>query len=338
MSVSSQTDFYFDFQQFGDLKRLARGHSGEAAKQVARQFEGLFVQQMMSAMRAAGKVDQNQHSSYMDFYHDLYDKQVAQMVAGEDRLGVSHLIMSQMPEDKPSVSPVDESVSLAPVSAAVAPASEVSGTAVVPDPVIGEPRIESGETTGVVLGQVVDDDFAEVNRYQQHNIRWEQPQNFVADILPEARRAAAVLGTSARVLVAQAALETGWGKHTMKFDDGRNSYNLFGIKADSRWDGAALARNSLEFRDGALQPEVSRFRAYNSTAQSLKDYVDLIRGSARYRQALQMAADDHAYVRELQAAGYATDPNYADKIIDILNGNVLQGSLASIDSGVSTHA
>ena len=332
MSISPQTDFYLDFQQFGDLKRLARQQSSNAAQQVAQQFEGLFVQQMLGAMRAASKIDQTQHSSYMDFYHDIYDKQVAQMVAGQGNLGVAKLISDQLPDEAGQESAASE-------AAAVSEKLEQPEIAMSrPKSLVANATTELEKPDDVVLSRVIDNDFAEVNRLQQINARWEKPHAFVADIWPEAQQAAQDLGTSARVLVAQAALETGWGKHTMKFEDGRNSYNLFGIKASPQWQGAALIRQSLEYRDGTLQAEASRFRAYASPAQSMADYVDFIRSSSRYQQALQLAGDEQAYVRELQAAGYATDPDYADKIIGILNSDLLQGSLASLDSGVSDHA
>ena len=112
MSISPQTDFYLDFQQFGDLKRLARQQSSNAAQQVAQQFEGLFVQQMLGAMRAASKIDQTQHSSYMDFYHDIYDKQVAQMVAGQGNLGVAKLISDQLPYEAGQASAASEATAV----------------------------------------------------------------------------------------------------------------------------------------------------------------------------------------------------------------------------------
>ena len=97
MSISNQTDFFLNFQQFKDLKVQARDRSDDAASTVAQQFEGLFVQQMLAAMRSAAKIDGGQDSSYMDFYQEMYDKQLAQTVAGQERLGFSRLILRHMP-------------------------------------------------------------------------------------------------------------------------------------------------------------------------------------------------------------------------------------------------
>ena len=331
MPIADQTDFFLNFQQFGDLKLLARQHSDEAARGVARQFEGLFVQQMLSAMRAANRIDDGRHSSYLDFYQDMYDKQVAQLVAKQDSLGVARMILRQLPDSEAQPEPpaVDGPYAMAKATAAetvaVHPVTSVKRD---PNPV--------GHEGTVILNKVVDDDFAEQNRFATAP-RWPEPAGFVADIWPQARVAARRLGVSPNLLVAQAALETGWGKHMMKLDDGRDSFNLFGIKAGPPWQGGTLSKKSLEYRDGFLSGEVSHFRAYASIAQSLDDYVDLIQSSPRYRPALQQAGDDQAYIRELQAAGYATDPAYADKVLDILDGELLRTSLAAIDLEVGNN-
>ena len=358
MAISNQTDFFLNFQQFGDMKLRARENSDDAGAAVARQFEGLFVQQMLAAMRSASNIDAGQHSSYMDFYQEMYDKQLAQTIAGQDRLGVAKLIMQQIPGDQDSV------VAATPASALQMPPVKVT---TMPDTSTVEDRLEAisakpsveleaqvaatspaagamvealaaaAISGNVVLGKVVADDFAELAQIERANQRWQQPHNFIADIWPEAQRAAHSLGVSPGLLVAQSALETGWGRHTLKFDDGRNSFNLFGIKAGNDWRGLALSRASLEFRSGALQSEVSRFRAYATPADSLSDYVDFIQSNPRYRQALSSAGNDEAYIRAIQDAGYATDPNYADKVVGILRGELLQQTLAGIDPGVSSY-
>lgn len=337
MSISNPTDFYLNFQQFGELKLGARNNSDEAAQAVAQQFEGLFVQQMLAAMRSASNIDSGQHSSQMDFYQDMYDKQLAQTIAKQDRLGVARMILQQIPGTEDGADEVVAAAKAAKAgphsqdparvnSASVMPALQMPTN---PVPVTATPALVVGQTPidkpDVVLGKVLDDDFAEVER---NNRRWQTPDRFIADILPQAQAAADALGVSARLLAAQSALETGWGKHTMKLDDGRSSNNLFGIKVGSDWRGDALNRTSLEFGDGALYHQVSRFRAYASPAQSLADYVEFIQDNPRYQQALKHAGDDEAYIREIQNAGYATDPHYADKVISILNGELMQQAVA----------
>ncbi len=126
------------------------------------------------------------------------------------------------------------------------------------------------------------------------------------------------LGVDPAVLVAQSALETGWGKRVVQTGEGGSSYNLFGIKADSGWNGAAAAARSLEFRDGVAELQKSSFRVYDSLANSFDDYVNFLQSNPRYQQALAKVADNKQFLTELQEAGYATDPRYADKIMGIV--------------------
>src|SRR3569832_1733952 len=150
-------------------------------------------------------------------------------------------------------------------------------------------------------------------------------EEFVAAMWPAAQASARELGVDPRVLIAQAALETGWGRAVMQHGDGRSSHNLFGIKADNNWSGASVNVATLEYRDGLAAKERANFRSYDSYEQSFADYVDFIKSQPRYREALAHGGDARRYLSELQSAGYATDPRYADKIGSILQGEVLSG-------------
>ncbi|WP_417780319.1 flagellar assembly peptidoglycan hydrolase FlgJ [Stutzerimonas xanthomarina] len=149
--------------------------------------------------------------------------------------------------------------------------------------------------------------------------RFSSPAEFIATMLPMAEKAAKRLGVEPRFLVAQAALETGWGKSIIKQKDGTNSHNLFGIKATG-WDGASAKVTTTEYVNGKATKEVAGFRAYNSFEQSFNDYVRLLENNDRYKPALQVASasgNSERFVNELQRAGYATDPQYARKINQI---------------------
>ena len=139
-------------------------------------------------------------------------------------------------------------------------------------------------------------------------------QEFVSTMLPLAESAAKRIGVDARYLVAQAALETGWGKSIIRNQDGSTSHNLFGIKAQGDWTGGSARALTTEYTDGKAVKEAARFRAYSSFEQSFQDYVSFLQGNARYQDALGVADKPERFVRELQNAGYATDPNYARKI------------------------
>ena len=150
------------------------------------------------------------------------------------------------------------------------------------------------------------------------------PEDFVERLLPIARETAGELGVDPRVLVAQAALETGWGKAVIQREDGSSSNNLFGIKADSRWSGDRVHANTLEYEDGLVVRKREPFRAYDSYADSFRDYLAFLRDNPRYGEALNRTGDPRGFMQALQQAGYATDPAYANKILAILDGARLQ--------------
>ncbi|NNF61201.1 MAG: flagellar assembly peptidoglycan hydrolase FlgJ [Gammaproteobacteria bacterium] len=149
-------------------------------------------------------------------------------------------------------------------------------------------------------------------------------EDFIAGLRPFARQVEQELGISHRAVLAQAALESGWGRHTMRKPDGSDSFNFFGIKADASWNGERVAKRTLEFRDGIGTRETANFRSYDSMGEAVKDYAEFIRSNPRYEQAIERGADPHAYAQELQRAGYATDPKYAQKIVAILDSDVLR--------------
>jgi flagellar protein FlgJ len=144
------------------------------------------------------------------------------------------------------------------------------------------------------------------------------PDVFVQQLMPEAEQAARELGTTPQVLLAQAALETGWGKHLMHTADGSNSYNLFNIKADAAWEGKRTVVDSVEYQQGVATTQSAAFRAYDSYAESFQDYVNFIKTNPRYQDAVAHADDAQQYMNKVHDAGYATDPAYADKWLQIL--------------------
>lgn len=146
--------------------------------------------------------------------------------------------------------------------------------------------------------------------------RFSSPEEFISTMMPMAEKAAKRLGVEARYLVAQAALETGWGKSMIKRDDGTNSHNLFGIKA-TNWSGDAAKARTTEYINGQATKQVEGFRAYSSFEHSFDDFVSLLQKNDRYQAAINTGGDSERFVRELQKAGYATDPQYARKVSQI---------------------
>ncbi|MCI2246310.1 flagellar assembly peptidoglycan hydrolase FlgJ [Xanthomonas sp. PPL568] len=160
------------------------------------------------------------------------------------------------------------------------------------------------------------------------------PEGFVAKIWNHAQKAAQELGVDARALVAQAALETGWGRRGISRGDGASSNNLFGIKATG-WDGDRVTTGTHEYVDGVKQSQTADFRAYSSPAESFADYVRLLKTNPRYQQALKAGTDIRGFAQGLQRAGYATDPAYAAKIAAIAGGPTIGRAVAAIGSAAA---
>jgi peptidoglycan hydrolase FlgJ len=149
------------------------------------------------------------------------------------------------------------------------------------------------------------------------------PEAFIQRAYAAAKYVAEKLGVDVQAVLAQSALESGWG-------DNVANNNLFGIKADARWGGQRGLQPTLEYRNGVLAREQAWFRRYGDWQQSFEDYGNLIQNNPRYQQALDVGSDPHAYARALQRAGYATDPHYARKISDIINSERFQRALSRV--------
>lgn len=344
---------YTDLNSLNDLKAAAKGKNKEAAlKEVAKQFEQIFMNMMLKSMREANQTfakDDPFNSSEVQMYQGMLDQQMTLQLSRNKGLGLADLIVRQLGGKDATPERIQQALSLpssgstssqptgnqttneallnmaarqlaqhslAAVDQIHAQAATQESKKQVPAPVV-EPAANLSTSEGVSAADSAGD------AQTQRPISFDSPQQFVETLLPMAQKAADKLGVDPRVLVAQAALETGWGKSIASGADGRSSNNLFNIKADRRWQGDSVSVPTLEYRDGLPTPEQARFRAYGSLQQSLDDYVDFIRTNPRYQQALQQVSDPTAYLQALQTAGYATDPQYANKIQQIYSGAMM---------------
>lgn len=170
------------------------------------------------------------------------------------------------------------------------------------------------------------------NAVEKNEVVIKSPQDFVKTLWPLAEQASEKTGISPKVLIAQAALETGWGKFMVRKPDGQNSFNLFNIKADHRWEGDKATISTTEYTGNIPQKKQANFRVYESFASGFDDYVNFLQQSPRYANALNVASDDVKFVESLQQSGYATDPQYAKKIQRIMNDSPLNDVLALKDN------
>lgn len=155
------------------------------------------------------------------------------------------------------------------------------------------------------------------------------PGSFVQTLWPHAQQAAENLGVDPRALLAQAALETGWGQGTIRHADGRNGHNVFNIKATPDWAGERVRVATTEYENGVAVPRTAEFRAYGSYAEAFADYARVL-AQPRYAEARRRGADPVAFGHALAGAGYATDPAYGRKLASVLNGYTLNAGLTAL--------
>lgn len=320
---ASTASVYTDFNGLAELKGKAREDAGAARKEVARQFEAMFVQMMLKSMRDASLGEGLLDSDNVKFYRDIYDQQLAIHLSDSGGIGLAEVIERQLggAQNKAKLSLQEtemeqgQAASLAAqMTERVTPrALDVVKQKQAPQPVA--PAATTPESVSTAKASDPSD--------------W-KVEDFVEQLMPAAREAAGKLGLAPMALLAQAALETGWGKHVMRFGDGTPANNLFGIKADRRWDGEQLRVGTLEYEQGVAVRKKEGFRAYDSFRDSFNDYVDFVRKNPRYEQALKNTDDPKRYFAELQKAGYATDPRYAEKITAVMEGPEMRQALEQL--------
>jgi len=304
---------YTDFGGLNELRAQARVDPDASLQQVAKQFEGIFVQMMLKSMRDASMGDPNFDSDQSKLYRDMFDKQIALDMSNSKGIGIAESLVRQLSRNKASITkPVSFTHSLNNQTDTV-----VNGKILPP----AVHTLQPVDQSSVAILSV--SELAAVKPLKDKT-QFNSPEEFTHTILPYAEKAAAELGVSPLVLVAQAALETGWGKGITRHPDGSSSFNLFNIKADKRWDGERVIKSTLEYDNGNAKYEKASFRSYDSFADSFDDYVDFLRKNTRYDSALQHEGNDHIFIQDLHKAGYATDPDYADKVIDILKRDTIQ--------------
>lgn len=274
------------------LRQRGFKNDPQALREAAEQFESIFLGMVLKSMREANAVfeqDNPLNSRYSKMYRDMYDGELSKSLSGN--LGLADLLVEQF--------------------------SGLQNIHRVPDQGRAGAELElphrpelSAETRQPSAPVRVIEKYYGAQRHQA----FASPEQFVEQLQPLAQQAAEKLGVAPSVLLAQAALETGWGSRLVPGSRQGSSYNLFNIKADERWSGEKAHVQTLEYRDGIAKRERAAFRVYPGYEQSFDDFVRFLQDNPRYQPAVSAGQDDAAFVTGLQQAGYATDPQYADKI------------------------
>lgn len=288
--------FALDVQGVNQLRLDAKNASPEALKQAAQQFEAVFMNMLMKSMREATPQDGMFDSEQTRMYTSMLDQQLTQRMASRG-IGLAEVMVRQL-SSALNVPPPGEGT--APGAAAVAPGIEAAAQGFplnVPTPLTPLPIPAGPARSGSAPAHV---------------------EAFVQQLLPHAQAASASTGIPARFMLGQAALESGWGKAEIRGPDGQNSHNLFGIKAGAGWKGQTVDIVTTEYVNGKPQKQVESFRAYDSYADSFRDYANLLRSNARYQNVIAQGHDAAGFAQGLQQAGYATDPKYAQKLMSVI--------------------
>jgi flagellar protein FlgJ len=295
-----------DINGLAALRRLAHANDPQGIKAAAQQFEALFLQQVMQAMRDATPQDDNFDSDQTRMYQSLLDQQMVQALAAKGNgTGLAAMIEKQLgrqesapqpyPTGLPLTAPPAQPLSLQPQALPLPSAPPGSGAALPLAPTAPAP---AGGT------------------------------EFMRRIWPHAQAASRATGIPAQFVAAQAALESGWGVSEPRTAAGLPSHNPLGIKAGSSWAGPVAEATTVEVVNGKAQRRVERFRAYGSYAEAFQDYAAILKSNPRFASALA-GQDAAAFSRGMQSAGYATDPHYAAKLQRILAGNTFRNAISA---------
>ncbi|NAW65373.1 flagellar assembly peptidoglycan hydrolase FlgJ [Photobacterium halotolerans] len=322
-----------------NLDRLRAGIKGkgdtESLRAAAEQFEALFTQMLFKSMRQANEAFESDlmSSSNTKFFEEMRDEQMSSELSARGSLGLADLIVEQLSVlEKPEATPEEQAKAAQEKAAgfeAIQQSRQVSGDDVLAkvfaakdttaiDTAAKDKAATAPEQVAIPAASATTPaEFVRPPLRQLQEKPFSSPEDFVTRMRPFAEKAAGMLGTDPAVLIAQAALETGWGKKVVKNAAG-DSNNLFNIKADPRWSGNKVATQTLEYHDGIPVQERAAFRSYNSYEDSFNDYVRFLNDNPRYSEALASPQDPRRFIRNLHQAGYATDPKYADKIINVM--------------------
>ncbi len=306
---------FFDLGNLDSLRQSALKNdassdaSKEALKKAAAQFESIFTQMLLKSMRKANEAFEDKDSPFntsgVKFFVEMHDQQLSVELSSNGSLGLADLIVQQLSPDGKKFMP---------------------GSVLRTTTEFNSDRRASGVEQPDTTTKAVETTSAN----EQTENRFDDAESFISTVWEHAKNAAEKIGLNPAVMVAQAALETGWGKHIISKADGTSSNNLFNIKSDKSWQGDKASKLTLEFEQGVPVKKQASFRSYQSIKESVHDFVDFLNENPRYQEALENTAEPAAFLDSLQKAGYATDPNYADKIKQVLKRVELQSVAASL--------
>ncbi|MBU3621874.1 flagellar assembly peptidoglycan hydrolase FlgJ [Polynucleobacter sp. CS-Odin-A6] len=316
-----------DANGLNSLKKSAKENSPEAIKGVAKQFEAIFINMMLKSMRDASPQDGVFNTEQNKLYTSMFDQQLSQKLANGKGIGLADVLVRQLskavgaPEGQTGDGPISSkalglnrsSVSgLSAYTSLTAPEDVRTRSATI--------KADGTKSWSDKISQLFSDFemSAEIISPSLSNALKDTVNGFTDKLASFARQASNASGLPAQFMLGQAALETGWGKKEIKGSDGTPSNNLFGIKATGNWNGRVVSTLTTEYINGEKQVKVEKFRAYDSYADSFKDFANLITSNPRFNNVLNNLSNVNSYADAMAKAGYATDPDYAKKLASVI--------------------
>ena len=296
-----------DTKSLGNLKQAAAAGSPEALRGAATQFEAMFINMMMKSMRDATPADGMTDSEQTKTFTTMLDGQMSQNLAKRG-MGLADMLVRQMSSQTANAQALAIGGGESGASAAGMPQGMNASAMMTTPGAIG---------TAFAAKASIVNPTSTGNASQAPHVR-----AFQEKLAAHADEASAATGIPAKFMLGQAALESGWGKREIKNPDGSSSHNLFGIKAGPGWTGKTTTAVTTEYVNGTPVTKREKFRAYDTYADSFKDYAKVIANNPRYEKVMASGADASAFAHGLQKAGYATDPHYATKLTRIIKNSL----------------
>jgi flagellar protein FlgJ len=346
--LKTQAPAYTDIAGLSKLKRAAGADDPQAIRTVAEQFEAMFTRMMLKSMRDAVGKDPMFGSDQQEMYQGMADDELSVQLAKGKGLGLADMLVRQLQKLGVKGAAHAEGADAGATGAAGAADTGAGAKANSPGTSGTAAGFAIGATSRAYAIGAAGAAAKAAAAYRATQQAAPTPttsatsdatkSHFIQDLWPQAQDAGTLLGVDPRHLIAQAALETNWGQNLPQDASGRSSNNLFGMKASSDWTGGTVINGTQEFSNGVASNTTAQFKAYATPTQSFQDYVALLRNNPRYSAALNTGSDVHAFGAALQRGGYATDPEYANKIAAVANtvGNLKLSSTLPIPAKAGT--
>jgi flagellar protein FlgJ len=307
----------FDANSLNGLKNAAKENSPEAIKGVAKQFEAIFMNMMLKSMREASPQDNPFDNEQSRTFTSMLDQQLSSNLASKG-LGLADVLARQLSQGN---NPVNNTMEQAVTDAPSASTSDSKTNAIINNPL--SPSNNKATNNLPDLKALIDyknspSETSLISNKVDDRLSTDSATVFKNRMTKHAEEASRTTGVPAHLMLGQAALESGWGKRELKGADGTPSNNLFGIKASGNWDGKVIEATTTEYVHGVKQKRIEKFRAYDSYTDSFKDFANMMSNNPRYNKVMANLDSVNSYAQAMQNAGYATDPNYASKLANVI--------------------